>query len=105
VNVELRPVDLPALGVPEARPPIAAGEHEARMEALAAAGDSDWVVVYGDREHFANLAFLCGFDPRFEEALLLLGPSSRMLVVGLEGERTRACWTPSWRSSSARRSR
>ena len=27
-------------------------------------------MVYGDREHFANLAFLTGFDPRFEEAIL-----------------------------------
>ncbi|HVQ31745.1 MAG TPA: hypothetical protein VMV21_19260, partial [Vicinamibacteria bacterium] len=29
-------------------------------------------LVYGDREHFANLAFLTGFDPRFEEALLVV---------------------------------
>ena len=86
MNVELRPVELPDFGVPEARPAIAAAEHNARMDALQAAADDDWVVVYGDREHFANLAFLCGFDPRFEEALLLLGPSMRTLVVGLEGE-------------------
>jgi hypothetical protein len=86
MNVEMRPVELPDFGVPEERPAIGAGEHNARMDALQAAADSDWVVVYGDREHFANIAFLCGFDPRFEEAALLLGPSSRTLVVGLEGE-------------------
>ncbi|CAA9545574.1 MAG: hypothetical protein AVDCRST_MAG73-2373, partial [uncultured Thermomicrobiales bacterium] len=40
----------------------------------------------GDREHSANLLFLCGFDPRFEEAILLLGPEDRrVLVVGNEG--------------------
>ena len=47
----------------------------------------DWLVVYADREHLANIAFLCGYDPRFEEALLLLGPRDRrVLVVGNEGE-------------------
>jgi hypothetical protein len=47
----------------------------------------DWLVVYADREHLANIAFLSGYDPRFEEALLLLGPrDQRVLVVGNEGE-------------------
>jgi len=45
------------------------------------------LVVYGDREHFANLAYLTGFDPRFEEALLILAPSRNpLLVVGNECE-------------------
>ena len=33
----------------------------------------DRLVVYADREHSANLSFLTGFDPRFEEALLVVG--------------------------------
>jgi hypothetical protein len=76
---------LPSFGVPARRPAIGADEHRARMDALQAAVDSRWIVVYGDREHFANLTFLCGYDPRFEEALLILGPA-RTLIVGLEGE-------------------
>ena len=84
-SVELAEVRLPELGVPEARPPVPADEYERRLAALQAAVDADWVVVYGDREHFANLSFACGFDPRFEEALLVLGPSRRTLVVGHEG--------------------
>ena len=45
------------------------------------------LVVYGDREHFANLAYLTGFDPRFEEAVLIVGPDSiPLLVVGNECE-------------------
>src|ERR1039458_7460025 len=45
------------------------------------------IVVYGDREHFANLAYLTGFDPRFEEALLIVGEVSIPLVlVGNECE-------------------
>jgi len=46
----------------------------------------DALVVYGDREHSANIAFLCGYDPRFEESLFLLrrdGPP--ILMVGNEG--------------------
>jgi hypothetical protein len=43
------------------------------------------LVVYADREHCANLAYLTGFDPRFEEALLLLSSEGRRkLLVGNE---------------------
>jgi hypothetical protein len=45
------------------------------------------LVGYGDREHFANLAYLTGFDPRFEESVLIVGPNSKpLLVVGNECE-------------------
>jgi len=45
------------------------------------------LVVYGDREHFANLAWLTGFDPRFEEALLVVHASGPpLLLVGTECE-------------------
>src|SRR5581483_4879686 len=44
-------------------------------------------VVYADREHFANLAYLTGFDPRFEESLLILGKTDAPLIlVGNECE-------------------
>lgn len=39
------------------------------------------LVVYGDREHFANLAYLTGFDPRFEESLLIVQPTGKPLLV------------------------
>ncbi len=45
----------------------------------------DRLVVYADREHSANLAFLTGFDPRFEEAVLILGPAGDpAILVGNE---------------------
>jgi hypothetical protein len=45
------------------------------------------MVVYGDREHFANLAYLTGFDPRFEEAMLIIAcQGDPLLVVGNECE-------------------
>ena len=50
-----------------------------------AAASFDVLVVYADREHFANLAYLTGLDPRFEEALLLLDrDGNRLLLVGNE---------------------
>lgn len=51
---------------------------------MRAAGLSH-LVVYADREHFANLAWLTGFDPRFEEALLILGfTADPLLLTGIE---------------------
>jgi Xaa-Pro aminopeptidase len=44
------------------------------------------VIVYGDREHFANTRFLTGYDPRFEESLVIVGLEGKpLLLVGLEG--------------------
>jgi len=83
--VVLAAVEQLALELPEAQPAIAASEYAQRVVALREAVDTDWIAVYGDREHFANLAFLCGFDPRFEEALLLLGDGRSLLAVGNEG--------------------
>jgi Xaa-Pro aminopeptidase len=45
----------------------------------------DRIVVYADREHSANLAWLTGFDPRFEEAILLVAPTGApAILVGNE---------------------
>src|SRR6516165_8154639 len=42
--------------------------------------------VGAHRDHFANLAYLTRFDPRFEEALLILVPGrAPVLLVGNEG--------------------
>lgn len=86
MEIELRRVPFPEIEVPSERPSIPVAEYEGRVRALRAAAGTDWVAVYGDREHSANLLHLTGFDPRFEEALLLLGPDDRrLLLVGNEG--------------------
>jgi Xaa-Pro aminopeptidase len=85
-EVVLRPVALPREVAEAEPPPIATDEYERRCDATLARAGTSWVAVYGDREHSANLLFLTGFDPRFEEALLLLGPEGRrVLLVGNEG--------------------
>ena len=61
-------------------PPPSTSELEARIDKLRASMEErklTHIVVYGDREHFANLAYLTGFDPRFEESLLIVGKRAR----------------------------
>ena len=88
-QVELAEVALPEFGAPTVEPEIPVGTYQARVrEAREAAAYSgyDALLVYGDREHFANIAYLTGYDPRFEEALLILAPGRPpALLVGNEG--------------------
>jgi hypothetical protein len=71
-------------------PLLPAGLYAERLEGVRSAMDArgyDHLVVWGDREHSANLAYLSGFDPRFEEALLVVGPTGDPAVlVGNECE-------------------
>jgi hypothetical protein len=83
-RIALGEVQAPPLEFPDEAPSVRAEEFEARITALLEAVDADRVVVYGDREHAANLIYLCNLDPRFEEALLVLGGGRRTLLVGKE---------------------
>lgn len=84
----LATIDLPDFGADEERPEVPASLYAARVERLrerAAERGYDRLVAYADREHSANLAFLTGFDPRFEEAVLVLGPTGDpAILVGNE---------------------
>lgn len=88
-EVALKTVNLPDFGLPQTEPQIPAAVYEARIAAArekAAQAGYDVLLVYGDREHYANLAYLTGYDPRFEEALLILTPDRLpVLLVGNEG--------------------
>jgi hypothetical protein len=79
----LKRVALPEFGVPDALPLIPRETYAVRADRLVARAGTDWVVVYADREHVANMLHLAGIEPRFEEALLVLGRvGTRALVVG-----------------------
>jgi hypothetical protein len=85
-DVILKHVPLPDVAAGQAVPETGSDEYARRCDELYGRAEVTWVAVYGDREHSANLLHLSGFDPRFEEALLLLGPRQRrVLVVGNEG--------------------
>jgi len=49
--------------------------------------DLSHIIIYGDREHFANLSYLTGgFDSRFEESLLIVSTHNPpLLITGNEG--------------------
>lgn len=87
--VELAEIELPEFGLPRHEPVIPVELYEQRIgraRARAEAAGYDALVVYADREHFANLTYLTGYDPRFEEALLILVPGRiPALLVGNEG--------------------
>jgi hypothetical protein len=81
-------VTLPDFGLEAVPPQIPVGLYQSRLAAAAGSLSRlgvDVLAVYADREHSANLAYLTGLDPRFEEALLLLDRRGRtLLLVGNE---------------------
>jgi Xaa-Pro aminopeptidase len=87
-TARLTEVDLPDFGLPSTTPELPPELYRRRIELLrerAAGRGYDRLVVYADREHSANLAYLTGFDPRFEEALLVLGGEGEpAILVGNE---------------------
>ncbi len=87
-HARLAEISLPDFGMSDATPEIPAAIYRERLERLRTRADEqgyDQLVVYADREHGANLAYLTGFDPRFEEAMLVVGASKDpAILVGNE---------------------
>lgn len=85
----LTDIELPDFGGPGPEATLPGVLYAARLERLAArmaAHGLDALVIYGDREHMANLSWATGHDPRFEEALLLVIPGGvPVLFAGNEG--------------------
>ena len=87
-KVELAELKLPEFGLPTVQPVIPAATYQARIAAALerAQFSYDALLVYGDREHAANVAYLTGYDPRFEETLLILSQDrAPILLLGNEG--------------------
>ncbi len=86
MDILLKHIPMPLLEFPEEILAIPAEEYERRLTTLVQKAGTDWVLVYADREHYANLVYLIHYDPRFEEGLLVLGRNGkRTLIVGNEG--------------------
>ncbi len=90
-RTSLARVDLPDFGMPRKMPEIPPSLYVDRIDRLRQRMSDrghDRVVVYADREHSANLSYLTGFDPRFEEAILVVGADDDpAILVGNE------CWS------------
>ncbi|MDJ0923031.1 MAG: aminopeptidase P family N-terminal domain-containing protein [Acidimicrobiia bacterium] len=84
----LEQVTLPEFGMPDAMPEIPAAVYRHRLRQLQdrmVAAGYDRVLVFADREHSASMSYLTGFDPRFEEAMLIVAPEGPPLsLVGNE---------------------
>ena len=84
----LTKVELPDFGMPDSMPelpPAIYAGRLARVRERAETSGYDRLVVYADREHSASMWYLTGFDPRFEEAILMIGSrGDPALVVGNE---------------------
>jgi Xaa-Pro aminopeptidase len=87
-HARLAEVALPDFGRSSTTPEVPASVYSRRMERLRERMEQrgyDRIVVYADREHSANLAYLTGFDPRFEEAILVVGDATEpAILVGNE---------------------
>ncbi len=85
----LADIECPDFGEAVTEPMLRHDLYAARLERLRARlrlHDLDAVVIYGDREHMANISWACGYDPRFEEALLVVTPDrTPALFAGNEG--------------------
>ena len=89
MNIQLTQVTLPEFGIPQSAPELPTQIYEQRLRKLRARmlqHQIDILIVYGDREHTANTTYLCGYDPRFEESILIIGLDGLpTLLVGNEG--------------------
>jgi hypothetical protein len=76
--------DLPEFGsptmIPSLPPEIYLSRLETLRERLTERG-FEFCIVYADREHSPNLSYLTGFDPRFEEALLVVSRDGDPLIL------------------------
>lgn len=88
-QVIYKEIELPDIEYPTVEPTIGKAEYEERITLLrdrASKRGIDTLIVYGDREHWANITFLTNYDPRFEETLLVLDKyQPPRLIVGNEG--------------------
>lgn len=71
----------------ENAPVITKEDYEVRIgELLSAASQYSHLVIYADKEHFSNLEYVTGYDPRYEECILLLKKGEiPWLILGNEG--------------------
>lgn len=61
-------------------------ERVGKLWGLEQADSFDYIIVYGDREHFSNIYYFTGYDPRWEESLLILKRGALpVLLAGNEG--------------------
>jgi hypothetical protein len=104
-HYKLIEVDWPVTAEVERPLAVPASVYLERLDALRGlmrSSGSDLALIYADREHFANLHYFTNFDPRFEEAMLIVGLDSKpLLLVGNECQAYLPI-SPLWRTGEMR---
>ncbi len=83
-RARLAEITLPDFGMPANEPLLPPSIFAGRLDRLRSAMEThryDHVVVWADREHSANIAYLTGFDPRFEEAVLIVAATGDPAIL------------------------
>jgi hypothetical protein len=82
-------IALPDFDLPQTEPALTRPIYEQRLANLRhkmAQQGLDAVVIFGDREHVANISWASGYDPRFEDAILIIPREGMpLLLAGNEG--------------------
>lgn len=74
-EIILSEVKNPEIGMPAIEPVLPDSLYELRLKKVLSAMQErglQYLLIYADREHYSNFDYLTGFDPRFEEGLLIL---------------------------------
>ncbi len=83
-QVVYKKIEKPRVLIPQRAPELEEAHFQRRAERLRERmrRDSiDFFLIYADREHAANFSFFAGFDPRFEEALLVIPQRGKMMAL------------------------
>jgi len=83
-KVYLKEIEYPDFGKsePVIYPPVEELEQRiSRCRQMMEQRNLSHLVVYADREHFANMMYLVHFDPRFEEAVLIIQKEGAPLIL------------------------
>lgn len=74
-DLVLKDIVDPQIDLPRYKPKLEDAVYGDRLKKVLTAMERrgyEVLVVYGDREHFSNFDYLTGFEPRFEEGILVL---------------------------------
>lgn len=83
-NVKYKVVKEPFWGLPKEQPRLPDEVYQERLSKTLEAmknHDLDFMLIYADREHYGNFGYLTGFEPRFEEAILVLDKSGKTYIL------------------------
>ena len=79
-NITLTEVKNPQIELPQELPELSDELYRERLHKVLQAMSErnfQYLLLYADREHYSNFDYLTGFDPRFEEGLLILSANGK----------------------------